>query len=141
MQCLFLKGETVRYCEISPFRKMISKGAAVSGGEICSSPDYVDCPLVKTRREAPAGRLKCPFLRTALVQYCSATPAACLIPYSDALVSRCTREGHRYCDLFLSRMNPAATLLTTCTDQSGLIGLIRHLHGHGFVLQSVTREG
>ena len=39
------------------------------------------------------------------------------------------------------RMSPAATLFTTCTDQSGLIGLIRHLHGHGFVLLSVTREG
>ena len=39
------------------------------------------------------------------------------------------------------RMNPATTLLATCTDQSGLIGLIRHLHGHGFVLLSVTCEG
>jgi hypothetical protein len=39
------------------------------------------------------------------------------------------------------RMNPATTLLTTHTDQSGLIGLIRHLHGHGFMLLSVTREG
>jgi hypothetical protein len=38
------------------------------------------------------------------------------------------------------RMNPAATLLTAYTDQSGLIGLIRHLHGHGFVLLSVIRE-
>lgn len=38
------------------------------------------------------------------------------------------------------RMDPDATLFTTCTDQSGLIGLMRHLHGHGFVLLSVTRE-
>jgi len=38
------------------------------------------------------------------------------------------------------RVDPAATLFTICTDQSGLIGLIRHLHGHGFVLLSVTRE-
>ena len=34
----------------------------------------------------------------------------------------------------------AATLFTICADQSGLIGLIRHLHGHGFVLLSVYRE-
>ena len=34
----------------------------------------------------------------------------------------------------------AATLLTVCTDQSGLIGLLRHLHGLGFVLLSVNCE-
>jgi len=33
----------------------------------------------------------------------------------------------------------AATLLTICTDQSGLIGLMRHLHGMGFVFLSVNR--
>ena len=34
----------------------------------------------------------------------------------------------------------AATLFTMRTDQSGLIGLLRHLHGRGFVLLSVTCE-
>jgi hypothetical protein len=34
----------------------------------------------------------------------------------------------------------AATLFTICADQSGLIGLIRHLHGRGLVLLSLTRE-
>ena len=34
----------------------------------------------------------------------------------------------------------ASTLFTICADQSGLIGLIRHLHGRGFVLLSVYRE-
>ena len=34
----------------------------------------------------------------------------------------------------------AATLLTIHADQSGLIGLIRHLHGRGLVLLSVIRE-
>jgi hypothetical protein len=38
------------------------------------------------------------------------------------------------------RADPAATLSTVYTDQSGLIGLIRHLHRQGFVLLSVTRE-
>jgi hypothetical protein len=37
------------------------------------------------------------------------------------------------------RVDPIATLLTVCADQSGLIGLIRHLHGQGFVLLSVFR--
>jgi hypothetical protein len=34
----------------------------------------------------------------------------------------------------------AATLFTICTDQSGLVGLMRYLHGRGFVVLSVTRE-
>ena len=34
----------------------------------------------------------------------------------------------------------ASTLFTVCTDQSGLIGLLRHLHGRGFVLLSVNCE-
>jgi hypothetical protein len=34
----------------------------------------------------------------------------------------------------------AATLFTVRTDQSGLVGLIRHLHQQGFVLLSLCRE-
>jgi len=33
--------------------------------------------------------------------------------------------------------NESATNLSACTDQSGLIGLIRYLHSMGFVLISV----
>ncbi len=32
-----------------------------------------------------------------------------------------------------------ATLFAVRTDQSGLVGLLRHLHGLGFVLLSVSR--
>lgn len=35
--------------------------------------------------------------------------------------------------------DPDATLLIVCADQSGLIGLIRHLHGQGYVLLSIHR--
>lgn len=38
------------------------------------------------------------------------------------------------------RADPAATLFTIHTDQSGLIGLIRHLHARGVVLLSLTCE-
>ena len=38
------------------------------------------------------------------------------------------------------RADPAATIFTICSDQSGLVGLIRHLHGWGFLLLSVTRK-
>ena len=40
----------------------------------------------------------------------------------------------------VTRVDPASTLLTVHTDQSGLIGLMRHLHGLGFVFVSVKRE-
>jgi hypothetical protein len=38
------------------------------------------------------------------------------------------------------RTDPDATIFEVSTDQSGLIGLIRHLHGQGFVLLSVHRQ-
>jgi len=38
------------------------------------------------------------------------------------------------------RVDTPSTLFTICTDQSGLIGLLRHLHGQGFVLLSVNCE-
>jgi hypothetical protein len=38
------------------------------------------------------------------------------------------------------QVNPDSTSFTIYTDQSGLIGLLRHLHGQGFVLLSVHRH-
>jgi hypothetical protein len=36
--------------------------------------------------------------------------------------------------------NEQMTLLAACSDQSGLIGLIRQLHRHGYVLLAVSRK-
>lgn len=33
---------------------------------------------------------------------------------------------------------PGTTLVTICTDQSGLIGLVRHLHNLGFEIVSIV---
>jgi hypothetical protein len=38
------------------------------------------------------------------------------------------------------RVHTTATQFSIYTDQSGLIGLMRHLHGQGFILLSVNRE-
>lgn len=38
------------------------------------------------------------------------------------------------------RADAAATLFTIRADQAGLVGLLRHLHGHGLVLLSVYCE-
>ncbi len=40
----------------------------------------------------------------------------------------------------LERVESAATWLSVLTDQSGLMGLLRHLHARGLVLLSVRRE-
>ena len=37
-------------------------------------------------------------------------------------------------------VNPTKTMVTVCTDQSGLIGLLRHLHGLGLELLSFKCE-
>lgn len=44
-------------------------------------------------------------------------------------------------ELAVERADSAGTLLSVRTDQSGLIGLMRHLHGQGWVLLGVEREG
>lgn len=43
-------------------------------------------------------------------------------------------------ELRVEQTNKESTQFTIRTDQSGLIGLLRHLNGRGFVLLSVTRE-
>jgi hypothetical protein len=35
--------------------------------------------------------------------------------------------------------DPGVTIARVCTDQSGLLGLMRYLHGLGFVLLSIHR--
>jgi hypothetical protein len=39
-----------------------------------------------------------------------------------------------------ARVEADSTFFTICTDQSGLIGLLRHLHTRGLMLLSVCRE-
>jgi hypothetical protein len=39
------------------------------------------------------------------------------------------------------RMEPASTLISICTDQSGLVAILRHLHHMGLIFLSVLREG
>ena len=39
----------------------------------------------------------------------------------------------------VERPDATSTLITVCTDQSGLVGLMRHLHGLGVVFLSMRR--
>ena len=40
----------------------------------------------------------------------------------------------------VDQSDPAATRLSVQTDQSGLIGLMRHLHALGFVILAMSRQ-
>jgi hypothetical protein len=106
MRCPFLKDTQVRFCEVSPFRKMILRTPEPEDHERCSSPDYVRCPSFQGRMGIPSEPGRCPFLREALVQYCEAAPVVRFIPYTDALLSPCQSDGHHRCDLYLSRAEP-----------------------------------
>ncbi len=44
-------------------------------------------------------------------------------------------------ELKVERVEGDSTWLSVHTDQSGLVGLMRHLHGLGFVFLSVDRQG
>lgn len=44
-------------------------------------------------------------------------------------------------EMRVERVEVDSTWLSVHTDQSGLIGLMRHLHGLGFVFLSMDREG
>lgn len=43
-------------------------------------------------------------------------------------------------EVTVERAEKTTTLFSIHTDQSGLVGLIRHLHGQGYVLLTVSRN-
>jgi len=106
MRCPFLKEAEVRFCGVSPFRKMLINTNRFPDEEKCTSPKFISCPLVTGRPEVKPGASWCPFFRESLVQFCAAAPTTHFIPYSETLLSCCQSEGHRYCDLFLNQAEP-----------------------------------
>lgn len=55
-------------------------------------------------------------------------------------VDECTFNATSPLRVSVVQAGTDATLFAVHTDQSGLIGLMRHLHGHGFAILSVCRE-
>jgi len=106
MNCPFLKETRVRYCEKSAFRKMIPIAGNVAQ-ETCSSPRYTLCGVYQRHAESSA-EPQCPYLRESIAQYCAASRASRLIPYSDPLISRCGSGSYRYCDVYLGVASPEA---------------------------------
>lgn len=108
MRCPFLREAQVKFCQASPFKKMIVRTLGPPNHERCSSPDYVNCPAARQRQhhEEFPSQTHCPFLTESLVQYCSAASVTKFIPYSESELSRCVNENHRYCELYMALANP-----------------------------------
>jgi glycine cleavage system H lipoate-binding protein len=115
MKCPFLKDTRVKFCQASPFKKMIVSDQGDVDVEKCSTPSWKSCPVAQQRlagKEQHEHHTSCPFLQESFVQYCSLSPVTKFIPYNEAPFSRCTNTNHRYCEHYLSMENPESPVLT-----------------------------
>ncbi len=106
MKCPFLQEDRVRFCEISPVRKIIPRASIHEVDQRCSSADYVNCPVAEGHLEGRAQQKQCPFLRESLVQHCTAEEQTKFVPSTDSRQSRCNSDAHRYCHSYLQRAKP-----------------------------------
>jgi glycine cleavage system H lipoate-binding protein len=103
MKCPFLRETEVKYCRQSASRKIAVRSSATES-ERCSSPAYIDCQVFRAGHDDSLAGSACPFLERSLAQFCAAAPVTKLIPYSEAVLSRCGNGGFRYCELFSAYM-------------------------------------
>ncbi len=101
MRCPYLKDARVKFCRVSAFKKMILQAPGQAGQERCSTSAYRDCSLVQERGPDVLFRSCCPYLQESSAQYCSAAALTRFIPSSDADISPCLSESHRYCEFYL----------------------------------------
>jgi glycine cleavage system H protein len=106
MKCPFAKEAAVRFCGVSPFRKMVQRSAIHEEDQRCSTPEYASCPAAQKHLAGRTDQPRCPFLRESVVQYCGAAPVTKFIPSSEGS-SRCNNDAHRYCHHYLQRARPA----------------------------------
>ena len=107
MQCPFLRKTSVKFCGLCRLT-MIPLDGNVGLPEQCSGPDYRKCPLVRDRNLDQPQEARCPFLSVGDVHSCAAAPVQKQIPCNLTTQSRCTNEGHAYCQLFLSMTETGA---------------------------------
>ncbi len=106
MRCPFLREAQVKYCRGSAFRKMIVRVPGQPDADRCTSPDFVNCPAAQPLLDSHADGTRCPFLQEPLMQYCAAASVTKYIPYSEAVLSHCGTDSHKYCELYLSLAHP-----------------------------------
>ncbi|MFN7998730.1 MAG: hypothetical protein U0Q18_34220 [Bryobacteraceae bacterium] len=121
MPCPFLKEARVKFCDKSAVRKMIRIAGDVAR-ETCSTPAHQECSVYRRfALESPAPQ--CPYLRESPVQYCSSASVTRFIPFSDSLLSRCTNDSHRFCDVYLSAGAPRSEELPSEKRELSVHGL------------------
>lgn len=105
MRCPFLKEVSVKYCGLCRV-KMIPLNRAGLATEQCSGADYLKCAMARENHDGMLPQDRCPHLCIGDVHYCSLSPMPKLIPCNKTAFSRCTDEGHKYCQLYLSMADP-----------------------------------
>lgn len=103
MRCPLLREAQVRFCTASPYRKLIVRLPVKPEQERCSCAEYVHCPSARQHFEERPSADHCPFLQESLMQYCGAAAIPKYIPYSEAVASRCSGDGHCQCVAFAAR--------------------------------------
>lgn len=111
MRCPFLREELVKYCQASAYRKMIVDATRDAGHERCSSPSWHSCPAAARHAVSPDPLDSCPYLNDARVEYCGAAAVPRYIPASDALLSHCNSDAHRFCEVYLAHADPTGERL------------------------------
>ena len=106
MRCPFLREAQVKYCRGSAFRKLIVRVPGQPDSDRCASPDFLNCPAAQPLLDSHADATQCPFLQEPLMQFCAAASVTKYIPYSEAVLSHCGTDSHKYCELYLSLAHP-----------------------------------
>ncbi len=112
MKCPFLKETRVKFCQVSPIKKMIVSDQGDAEIEKCSTSSWTSCPVAQQRVKDQGQYKQCPFLQESHVQYCSLSSVTKFVPYNEAPFSRCTNTNHRYCEDYLSVENPDSMVNT-----------------------------
>ncbi len=100
MKCPFLRKMNVKFCGLCRSTK-IPLGAGEGSSERCTGPGYRECPLILDHPETDTTAEQCPQLSVGDVYYCTLAPGQKPIPCNLTALSRCTGDGHRYCQTFL----------------------------------------
>jgi glycine cleavage system H lipoate-binding protein len=112
MRCPFLSEETVRFCLVAPYRKLLPVTAIAAGAERCTSAAFKLCSQAKKSLDHELEGDRCPLVAESLVQFCTASAVHTYVPWSDAQGTRCRGTGHRYCNAYLELSAPGSAART-----------------------------
>ena len=130
MKCPFLKASSVHYCGASSFRKMIPQDLDQHATDFCSTSSWRDCRVARSNY-TDTSAAECPYLHQAAIEFCEAAEVAMFIPANAALSSCCRSDSHRYCELYLARIDPlhhqGPAGLSDRMDLGGEVAVPRHL--------------